>query len=180
MKSGRAARAETKSNLLKFGDKPWTRSERPKISTKTAGRILTRAAIGTMGIAVASTASLLPSQLVAAPAGASAQLPGIKRTDLMQYDLSVSGREVVQALVEIPPGGWAPRHSHPGEELVYVVEGLLEYQLDGRPPVTRKAGEVLFIPYGAIHAVKNVGSGNAAELATYFAEKGKPLLIVAK
>jgi quercetin dioxygenase-like cupin family protein len=143
-------------------------------------RVLSRAAIGTMGIAAVGTAGLLPSQLVAAPAAASAQLAGIKRTDLMQYDLSVPGREVVQSLVEIPAGGTAPRHSHPGEELVYVVEGLLEYQLDGRPPVTLKAGEVLFIPYGTIHAVKNVGSGNAAELATYFAEKGKPLLVVAK
>jgi quercetin dioxygenase-like cupin family protein len=137
-------------------------------------RLLSRAAIGTMGIAVAGTASLLPSQLLAA------QLPGITRTDLMQYDLSVPGREVVQALVGIPPGTAAPRHSHPGEELVYVVEGLLEYALDGRPPVTLKAGEVLFIPYGTIHAVKNVGSGNAAELATYFAEKGKPLLRLAE
>jgi quercetin dioxygenase-like cupin family protein len=131
--------------------------------------------------------------LVAAPAGegvfetlkvskegAVPALPGIKRTDLMQYDLSVPGREAIQALVEIPPGGAAPRHWHPGEELVYVVEGLLEYQLEGRPPVTLKSGEVLFIPYGTIHAVKNVGSGNAAELATYFAEKGKPLLILAK
>ena len=143
-------------------------------------RLLSRAAIGTMGIAFAGTGTLLPSQLLAAPAGASAQLPGIKRTDLMQYDLSVAGREVVQALVEIPPGAAAPRHSHPGEELVYVVEGLLEYALDGRPPVTLKAGEVLFIPYGAVHAVKNVGAGNAAELATYFAEKGKPLLTLAK
>jgi quercetin dioxygenase-like cupin family protein len=157
-------------------------------------RLLSRAVVGTMGIAVAGTASLLSSHLGAAPAGEAvfktldvskeaavpAQLPGIKRTDLMQYDLSVPGREVVQALVEIPPGGAAPRHSHPGEELVYVVEGLLEYALDGKPPVTLKAGEVLFIPYGAIHAVKNVGSGNAAELATYFAEKGKPLFTLAK
>ena len=144
-------------------------------------RFLSKAAIGTMGLAVAGPASLLPSRLAAAPAGsASAQLPGIRRTDLMQYDLSVPGREVIQALVHIPPGAAAPRHSHPGEELVYVAEGVLEYQLDGRPPVTLKAGEVLFIPYGTIHAVKNVGSGNATELATYFAEKGKPLLVVAK
>ncbi len=57
---------------------------------------------------------------------------------------------------------------------------MLEYQLDGRPPVTLKAGEVLFIPYGTIHAVTNVGSGNATELATYFAEKGKPLLTLAE
>lgn len=144
-------------------------------------RFLSKAAIGTMGLAVVGPANLLPSRLAAAPAGsASAQLPGIRRTDLMQYDVSVPGREVIQALVHIPPGATAPRHSHPGEELVYVTEGVLEYQLDGRPPVTLKAGEVLFIPYGAIHAVKNVGSGNATELATYFAEKGKPLLVIAK
>ena len=136
-------------------------------------RLLSKAAIGTVGMALAGTASLLPSQLLAA------QLPGITRTDLMQYDLSVPGREVIQALVGIPPGATAPRHLHPGEELVYVVEGLLEYQLDGRPPVTLKAGEVLFIPYGVVHGVKNVGGGNATELATYFAEKGKPLLVVA-
>ena len=71
-----------------------------------------------------------------------------------------------------------PRHSHPGEEIVYVIEGSLEYRLDGRPPVTLKAGEVLFIPHGTIHAAKNVGSGNAAELATYIVEKGKPLLVL--
>ena len=111
---------------------------------------------------------------------AQVQLPGTKRTDLQQHDLSVPGREVVQARVDIAPGAVAPRHSHPGEEIVYVIEGLLEYQLDGKPPVTLKAGEVLFIPAGTIHAVKNVGSGNAAELGTYVVEKGKPLVVLAK
>ena len=111
----------------------------------------------------------------------SAQLPAtIKRTDLMKEDLSVPGREVVQVRVDIPAGVTAPRHSHPGEELVYVIEGELEYWLDGRPPVTLKAGEVLFIPNGAIHAAKNVGTGNAAELATYIVEKGKPLAVPAR
>jgi quercetin dioxygenase-like cupin family protein len=46
--------------------------------------------------------------------------------------------------------------------------------------VTLKAGEVLFIPNGTPHEVKNVGSGNAAELATYIAEKGKPLVVLGK
>ena len=46
--------------------------------------------------------------------------------------------------------------------------------------MTLKAGEVLFIPAGAVHEVKNVGSGNAAELATYVVEKGKPLLVLVK
>jgi quercetin dioxygenase-like cupin family protein len=57
---------------------------------------------------------------------------------------------------------------------------LLEYRLQGQPPVTLKAGEVLFIPAGTVHEVKNVGSSNAAELATYIVEKGKPLLVLAK
>lgn len=111
---------------------------------------------------------------------AQAQFPGLKRTGLMQEDLSVAGREVVQVRVEFPPGLVAANHSHPGEELVYVVEGLFEYQLEGEPAVTLKAGDVLFIPAGKNHLVKNVGSGNATELATYIVEKGKPLVVLAK
>ncbi len=111
---------------------------------------------------------------------AQAQAPGVTRTDLQRHDLSVPGREVVQVRVDIAPGVLAPRHSHPGDEIVYSIEGLLQYQLDGQPPVTLKAGEVLFIPAGTIHAVRNVGSGNAAELATYVVEKGKPLVVPAK
>jgi quercetin dioxygenase-like cupin family protein len=111
---------------------------------------------------------------------AAAQQPGLNRLDLQRHDLSVPGREVVQVLVEFAPGVVAARHSHPGEEIVYVVEGSLEYRLDGRPPVTLRVGDTLFIPAGGIHAVKNVGPGNGAELATYIVEKGKPLLLVAK
>ena len=106
---------------------------------------------------------------------ASAQQAGITRTDLLRHDLSVPGREVVQVRVDIAPGVLAPNHSHPGEEVAYVIEGVLEYQLEGSPPVTLKAGEVLFIPAGMIHSARNVGSVNAAELATYIVEKGKPL-----
>jgi quercetin dioxygenase-like cupin family protein len=111
---------------------------------------------------------------------ARAQQPGIKRTDLQRHDLSVPGREVIQVRVDLAPGVVAPRHSHPGEEIVYAIEGLLEYQVEGQPPVTLKAGEVLFIPAGTNHEVKNVGSGNAAELATYVVEKGKPLVVLVK
>ena len=111
---------------------------------------------------------------------ARAQAPGITRTDLQRHDLSVEGREVVQVRVDFAPGVVAPRHNHPGEEIVYSIEGELEYRLEGRAPVTLKAGEVLFIPAGTIHEVKNVGSGNAAELATYIVEKGKPLVVLAK
>jgi quercetin dioxygenase-like cupin family protein len=105
---------------------------------------------------------------------------GTKRTDLQRHDLSIPGREAVQAIVAFAPGVTAPAHTHPGEEIIYVLEGALEYQVEGKPPVTLKAGEVLFIPAGTTHSAKNVGSGNAAELATYVVEKGKPLLVPAK
>jgi quercetin dioxygenase-like cupin family protein len=107
---------------------------------------------------------------------AQAQQPGVKRTELQRHDLGVPGREVVQVRVDLAPGVAFPPHRHPGEEIIYVIEGLWEYQVEGKPPVTLKAGDVLFIPAGTIHAAKNVGSGNAAELATYIVEKGKPLL----
>ena len=108
------------------------------------------------------------------------QQQGIKRTDLQRHDLSVPGREVVQVRVELAPGVSFPKHTHPGEEIIYVLEGTWEYTVEGKPPVTLKAGEVLFIPAGTIHSAKNVGSGNGAELATYVVEKGKPLLTVVK
>ena len=111
---------------------------------------------------------------------AQSQQPGVKRTDLLRHDLGVPGREVVQVRVDFAPGAVAPEHSHPGEEIAYVIEGLLEYRLEGKPPVTLKAGEALFIPAGTIHAAKNVGTGNGAELATYIVEKGKPLVVMAK
>lgn len=110
---------------------------------------------------------------------AQAQLPGTRLIDLQRHDLNVPGREIIQARVEIEPGMTAPRHSHPGEEIIYVLEGTLEYQLDGKPRVTLKAGDVLFVPAGVIHSAKNVGSGPGAELATYVLEKGKPRSVVA-
>jgi quercetin dioxygenase-like cupin family protein len=94
----------------------------------------------------------------------------------VREDLGVPGREVIQVLVEIGPGVTAAKHSHPGEELAFVTEGALEYRLDGRPPVTVKAGESLFIPHGTSHEVKNIGTVKAVELATYVVEKGKPLI----
>jgi quercetin dioxygenase-like cupin family protein len=117
--------------------------------------------------------------LSAAPAG-EVSLGDIKRIDLLRNDLSTAGREVIQVIVEFDQGRSAARHSHPGEELVYVIEGSIEYQLEGRPPVTLKAGDVLFIPHGTPHAAKNVGTGKAAELATYIVEKGKPLLVLSE
>ncbi|PSL29981.1 cupin domain-containing protein [Chitinophaga ginsengisoli] len=114
------------------------------------------------------------------PDSASAQLKGLGRKDLQQHDLSIPGREAVQVLVDFKPGVTAPKHSHPGEEIIYVTEGVLEYRLEGKASVTLKTGDVLFIPYGVKHEVKNVGNVEAKELATYIVEKGKPLVVLAK
>ncbi|HET7164353.1 MAG TPA: cupin domain-containing protein [Pseudolabrys sp.] len=127
-----------------------------------------------MAIAVLMAASGMVMQMV------QAQQPGTKRTDLQRHDLSIPGREAIQVRVDIGPGEVAPRHRHPGEEIIYVLEGTLEYEVDGKPPVTLKAGDVLFIPYGTVHSARNPGSVNAAELATYVVEKGKTLLELAK
>jgi len=115
-----------------------------------------------------------------APGGAQAQQVGAKRTDLQRHDLSVPGREVIQVIVELEPGTTAPKHSHPGEEIIYVLEGTWEYTLDGEPPKVVKAGDALFIPAGVIHSAKIVGTGRGAELATYIVENGKPLITVVK
>jgi quercetin dioxygenase-like cupin family protein len=106
------------------------------------------------------------------------QAPGIARTDLQQQDLSIPGYEVIQNRVDLGQEAPFVRHKHPGEEIIYVIEGTLEYHLDGQAPMTLNAGEVLLVPAETVHAVRNVGSGNAAELATYVVPKGKPFLVV--
>ena len=131
-----------------------------------------------MAVVAAMLAAVIAASGMVLQAGLAQQkLAGTNRIDLQRHDLSVPGREVVQAIVELDPGVTSARHSHPGEEIVYVLEGApLEYAVEGRPPVTLKPGGVLFIPAGAVHSAKNVGSRKGAELATYIVEKGKPLL----
>jgi quercetin dioxygenase-like cupin family protein len=124
------------------------------------------------------TLATLLLNAAAVSAGAQAQ-PGVTRTDLQRHDLSIEGRETVQARIDIAPGATANWHRHPGEEVIYVIEGTLEYQLEGKGPVTLRAGEVLFVPAGVAHRARNPGTENGAELATYIVEKGKPLVVPA-
>jgi quercetin dioxygenase-like cupin family protein len=107
-----------------------------------------------------------------------AQVPGITRIDLQRQDLSAAGREVIQNRVEISEEAPGIRHKHPGEEIIYALEGSLEYQIDGMPAKTYNAGEALIVPAETVHAVRNVGEGNGAELATYVIEKGKPFIVL--
>ena len=109
-----------------------------------------------------------------ASAAAQPRPSGTTRTDLQRHDLSIPGREVLQARVDFAPGSFFPRHRHPGEEVIYVITGVVEYEVGGKW-VTLKAGDVLFVPTGGVHAARNTGTVPAAELATYVLEKGKPL-----
>ena len=120
-------------------------------------------------IATVAVLLLIASMLLAqAPAA-------FKRTLLQQADLSVAGREAVTAVAELQPGAVAGRHTHPGEEVGYVLDGSVTVEIDGKPPMPLTAGKAFIIPAGAVHNAKNTGSGLAKILATYIVEKGKPL-----
>ncbi|WP_264537383.1 cupin domain-containing protein [Flavobacterium sp. N1736] len=114
------------------------------------------------------------------PTNTQAQQNGIKRTDLQRHNLSISGIETVQARIDFDAHTAFGKHSHPGEEIIYVLEGSLEYEIEGEAPVILKAGEVLFVPAGKIHSAKNNTDKKASELATYIVEKGKPILVMKK
>jgi quercetin dioxygenase-like cupin family protein len=118
---------------------------------------------------VASGLSLQPAQ---------AQQPGIGRSEILRHDIGKDGRELIQVRVDFAPGAAFGMHTHPGEEVAYVLEGSVEYQIQGSEPITLKAGNSLFIPAGRPHTARNLGSVNATELATYLVEKGKPLVVL--
>ncbi|MBP2615006.1 cupin domain-containing protein [Chryseobacterium jejuense] len=108
------------------------------------------------------------------------QQSGVKRTDLQRHTIEAAGYETIQARIDLEPGISVGMHSHPGEEVIYVLEGIFEYQLEGEKPVVLKAGEVLFIPAGRNHSAKNIGEAKASELATYIVKKDHSLLLFKK
>jgi quercetin dioxygenase-like cupin family protein len=104
--------------------------------------------------------------------GTSAASAQITRTVLQQKDLSMAGREVVTAKAEIPAGGAAGLHTHPGDEISYVVSGSIEVVISGKSTIY-KAGEAFHVPQGTVHDAKASG-GPAVVIANYVIEKGKP------
>ncbi len=104
-----------------------------------------------------------------------AQASGLSRTLVGKADVSVPGREAVVARVEVAPGAKAGRHTHPGDEISYVLEGEATLLIDGQAPRTVKAGESFVIPAGTIHDAHNNGSAPIKLVGVYVVEKGKPL-----
>lgn len=110
-----------------------------------------------------------------AAAGVYAQQAGFKRTVLQQADISMPGREVITAVGEFQPGATPGRHTHPGEEVSYVLDGSVVLEVAGKPDRTVRAGEAFIIPAGVVHNATNKGTTPARIVANYIVEKGKPL-----
>jgi quercetin dioxygenase-like cupin family protein len=104
-----------------------------------------------------------------------AQNPGVQRTVVTRSDVSVPGREAVIARAEIAPGAATGRHTHPGEEISYVMEGEGEILIEGKPALKVKAGDGFVVPNGARHDARNTGTVPMKLAAVYLVEKGKPL-----
>jgi quercetin dioxygenase-like cupin family protein len=104
-----------------------------------------------------------------------AQNPGVQRTVVERGDISVPGREAVIAHVEIAPGAAVGRHTHPGEEISYIIEGEGELLIEGQPARKLKAGDGFIVPAGVKHDARNTGTTPLKVAAIYVVEKGKPL-----
>jgi quercetin dioxygenase-like cupin family protein len=116
--------------------------------------------------------------LVATTALAVAQ-DGIKRTPLQKVDFP-DNYTTVTGLAEIQPGVSAGRHTHPGIETGYVLEGETVLSIDGQPDITMKAGDSYVIPAGVPHDAKAVGEKPVKVLGIYVVERGKPLALPVK
>ena len=109
------------------------------------------------------------------PIPVTAQQPTVQRKILLTQDLPIAGYQTVMAAVEIPAGGREGRHTHPGAVVVYIQEGILTFDYEGKPTTTYKAGESFFIEAGKIHEGINKGGSPVKAIATFVVEKGKPL-----
>ena len=104
-----------------------------------------------------------------------AQASGLTRTLVGKADVSVPGREAVVARVEVAAGAHAGRHTHPGDEISYVLDGQVDLLVDGQPPRTVKAGESFVVPAGVVHDASNTSAEPVKLVGVYVVEKGKPL-----
>lgn len=104
-----------------------------------------------------------------------AQASALTRTMVTKADVSVPGREAVVARVEVAPGGVAGWHTHPGDEISYVMEGESTLLVAGQPPRQVKAGEGFVIPAGVVHNARNDSAAPVKLVGVYVVEKGKPL-----
>src|SRR3954468_3934171 len=96
----------------------------------------------------------------------------LTRTEVQRCPCSIHGREIVQVLTEIPVGVESGWHTHPGEEVGYILAGTVEMQVEGRPTRTLHAGDGFLIPPGTPHDARDLGPGTGRMLSTYVVEVG--------
>src|SRR3954449_3701997 len=99
----------------------------------------------------------------------------LRRTEVQRGASSIPGREIVQVLTEIPVGVESGRHTHPGEEVGYILSGAVEMQIEGRTTRTLSAGDGFLIPPRTPHNTRDLGPGTGRMLSTYLVEIGEPL-----
>ena len=109
-----------------------------------------------------------------------AQTPQATFVELQRHDLTVEKGEGVTTLITIPPGVTSARHSHPGDDFGFLIDGTIILSIDGFPPKTVKAGEPFFTPRGHVHNARNIGTTTARAVDTYVIDKGEPYLIPEK
>jgi quercetin dioxygenase-like cupin family protein len=102
------------------------------------------------------------------------QTPTIKRTPLQKFDVPGTNYETVIGMAEIMPDVSIGRHTHPGPESGFMLDGEMLLMVAGQPDKTVKTGESYQVPAGAVHDAKT-GPKGAKVIATYVVEKGKPL-----
>jgi quercetin dioxygenase-like cupin family protein len=126
-----------------------------------------------------SIASMAAGAIGAKYVSAQGAAPQITRTEILRQSMSgLEGKEVVVFTADVPPGGVAPRHYHPGDETIYMLQGSLVFEPDHSQPFELKAGEVTFNPAKHIHQAKNPSSSQPAKVLNFMiAEKGQPLAI---
>jgi quercetin dioxygenase-like cupin family protein len=98
----------------------------------------------------------------------------IKRTELQRLDSPGDKMATLLMLIEIAPNALVPRHTHPGGEVGYVLDGTVEFDIAGQPAKTFKQGDTYRIPVSAPHTAK-AGFNGAKLLGTFVVEKDKPI-----
>jgi quercetin dioxygenase-like cupin family protein len=109
------------------------------------------------------------------PRPADALAATLKRTEVQRGPLSVPGREMVQVRTEIPAGVSSGWHTHPGEEVGYIIAGTVRMEIQDRPALTLNAGDGFLIPPRVPHNALDLGPGTGLMLSTYIIEAGQPI-----
>lgn len=98
------------------------------------------------------------------------------RNILERHDQSgVPGKEIVIGTAALPPGSVIGYHTHPGDEVGYVLKGRLIWKTQGQPDRTLKAGDSFFNPRGAVHSVAAAPGSSAMAVSTWIVDKGVPM-----